>query len=74
MRVQALKVDDFPAEFQKKAGVLLNIRKIARRASLTHHYFVFDELTTSQRKAWTNVLLELYEALLLDIGRARSEE
>ena len=64
-----LRPESFPARLRSRAETVLSLRgKVAHQIG-NYTHFAFDELKPRERVRFTDDLLALYEACLIDIGR-----
>lgn len=72
--LEAWKPEDFPERLRKRAASVLAWRTQLGISYGTTSIYRFDSLKAWQRVALRDDILALYEACLLDIGRANTKE
>ena len=64
------RADDFPERIRERARKVLGVRSAVRQDYQTDSLFHFERLTPRQRRALIDDIISLYEACLLDLGKA----
>jgi len=64
------RADDFPKHIRERARKVLTVRCAVRQDYLHDTVFHFERLTPKQRRALIDDIVSLYEACLLDLGKA----
>lgn len=72
--LEAWKPEDFPERLRKRAASVLAWRAQLRVSYGTTSIYRFDSLKAWERAVLRDDILALYEACLLDIGRANTKE
>jgi hypothetical protein len=62
--------EDFPKRIRERAKKVLSVRSAVRKDYTGASLFQFDRLTPKQRSALIGDIISLYEACLLDLGKA----